>query len=110
MKAGRGSPKTAREPKNTFRPRARILHTLGDELISSETVAVLELVKNSYDADATRVLIRFGEPLEKGKGSIEILDNGSGMSIDTLQSVWLEPATPTKVDHRISNPAPGFWR
>ena len=76
-----------------FRPRARILRTLGEELISSETVAVIELVKNAYDADATRVLIRFNGSLEVGKGSIEIFDNGHGMSFTTVLSGWMELAT-----------------
>ena len=76
-----------------LRPRARILRTFGDELISSETVAVTELVKNSYDADATRVLIRFHGPLEIGKGSIEVIDNGHGMGFETIRSTWMEPAT-----------------
>lgn len=81
---------------NFFRPRARVLRTLGDELISSEVVAVLELVKNAYDADATRVLIRFDGPLEIGKGQLEVIDNGHGMSLKTVQSAWMEPATITK--------------
>lgn len=76
-----------------LRPRARILRTLGDELISSETVAVIELVKNAYDADATRVLVRFREPLEIGRGRIEVIDNGHGMSLETIQTTWMEPAT-----------------
>jgi len=76
-----------------LRPRARILRTLGEELISSETVAVIELVKNAYDADATRVLICFNGPLEVGKGSIEIFDNGHGMSFTTVLSGWMELAT-----------------
>jgi len=76
-----------------FRPRARIMRTLGNELISSGTVAILELVKNSYDADATRVLVRFNEPLEVGKGSIEVIDDGHGMSLATIQTAWMEPAT-----------------
>lgn len=76
-----------------LRPRARILRTFGDELISSETVAVIELVKNAYDADATRVLVRFQGPLEIGKGSIEVIDNGHGMSLDTILNTWMEPAT-----------------
>jgi Histidine kinase-, DNA gyrase B-, and HSP90-like ATPase len=75
-----------------LRPRARILRTLGDELISSETVAVIELVKNAYDADATRVLVRFQEPLEIGQGMIEVIDNGHGMSLETIQNAWMEPA------------------
>lgn len=77
-----------------LRPRARIMRTLGDELISSEVVAVIELVKNAYDADATRVLVRFSEPLEQGTGGIDIIDDGHGMSIETVEHAWLEPATP----------------
>jgi signal transduction histidine kinase len=77
-----------------LRPRARIMRTLGDELISSEVVAVIELVKNAYDADATRVLVRFTDELEAGAGAIDILDDGHGMSLDTIEHAWLEPATP----------------
>jgi len=79
-----------------LRPRARILRTFGDELISSETVAVIELVKNAYDADATRVLVRFHGPLEIGKGRIEVIDNGHGMSLETIRTAWMEPATLVK--------------
>ena len=76
-----------------LRPRARIMRTLGDELISSEIVAVIELVKNAYDADATRVLVRFRPPLEPGLGGIDIIDDGHGMTLDTIRGAWLEPAT-----------------
>lgn len=76
-----------------LKPRARILRTFGDELISSETVAVIELVKNSYDADATRVLVRFTGPLEEGAGAIDVIDDGHGMSTETVTTVWMEPAT-----------------
>jgi signal transduction histidine kinase len=79
-----------------LRPRARILRTLGDELISSETVALIELVKNAYDADATRVLVRFCEPIEIDKGKIEVIDNGHGMSLETIRTTWMEPATLVK--------------
>lgn len=72
------------------------MRTLGDELISSETVAVIELVKNAYDADATRVLIRFVGSLKRGEGSIEIIDNGHGMSLAVIKSAWMEPATYNK--------------
>lgn len=63
-----------------LRPRARLLRSFGDELISSESVAVTELVKNSYDADATDVLLRFAGTLTPGQGCIELIDNGHGMS------------------------------
>ncbi len=85
-----------------FRPRARILKTLGEELISSETVALIELVKNAYDADAKHVLVRFSGPFEKGKGSIEVIDDGHGMSSKTVQTAWMEPATNAKRKKKIS--------
>jgi hypothetical protein len=80
----------------SFRPRARIMRTLGQELISNETVALIELVKNAYDADATRVLIRFSDKLEKGQGYIEVIDNGHGMSLAVIKTAWMEPATNSK--------------
>ena len=87
---------------STLRPRARILRTLGDELISSEAVALMELVKNSYDADATRVLVRFHGPLEIGGGKVEVIDNGHGMSLETIQTTWMEPATLSRKRERRS--------
>jgi signal transduction histidine kinase len=89
-------------PGSALRPRARLLRTLGEELISNEVVAVIELVKNAYDADATRVLIRFTGLLEPGKGCIEVIDNGHGMELNTVQTVWMEPATPSKRDRHRS--------
>lgn len=85
-----------------FRPRARIMKTLGEELISSDSVALIELVKNSYDADASNVLIRFTGPLDVGSGKIEVLDNGVGMTLSTVQSAWMEPATGSKVNNKNS--------
>lgn len=85
-----------KSPGTILRPRARLLRTLGEELISNEVVAVIELVKNAYDADATNVLIKFTGPLEKGAGMIEIVDNGHGMELETVKTVWMEPATPSK--------------
>jgi hypothetical protein len=80
-----------------------LLRTLGEELISNEVVAVIELVKNAYDADATNVLIKFIGPLEIGTGAIEIIDNGHGMELETIKTVWMEPATPSKRgEHRFS--------
>ncbi len=70
------------------------MRTLGDELISSEVVALIELVKNAYDADATRVLLRFRDPLEPGQGGIDVIDDGHGMTVATVEGAWLEPATP----------------
>jgi len=72
------------------------MKTLGSELISNDAVAVIELVKNAYDAEASRVLIKFVGPLLPGQGRIEIFDDGSGMTPDVVRGAWMEPATPGK--------------
>lgn len=83
--------------ESALRPRARIMKTLGSELISNDAVAVIELVKNAYDAEAERVLIKFVGPLLPGQGRIEIFDDGSGMGLDVVRGAWMEPATPGKL-------------
>lgn len=85
-----------------LRPRARLLHTIGTELISSERVAVVELVKNAYDADADRVVVRLSGPLQPGAGCLQVLDDGHGMTADTVRSTWLEVATPHRARQRRS--------
>lgn len=67
--------------------------TIGSELISSASVALSELVKNSYDADASNVLVQLSEP-DNGPPELLVLDDGVGMSVKTITGVWLEPATP----------------
>lgn len=91
-----------------LRPRARLMLTIGLELISSETVALTELVKNAYDADATHVLVRLTGPVKDGaiapgQGTIVVLDDGVGMSADTIAGTWLEPATPSRRRQRHSD-------
>ena len=82
--------------ESALRPRARIMKTLGSELISNDAVAIIELVKNSYDAEANRVLIKFVGPMLRGQGRIEVFDDGIGMSLDVVRGAWMEPATPGK--------------
>lgn len=72
--------------QRALRPRARLLRTLGVDLISSEKVALIELVKNSFDADATAVIVRFRGPLAPGESSVEVWDDGHGMDVTTLQT------------------------
>lgn len=85
-----------------FRPRARIIRTIGDQLISGPEAAVIELVKNAFDADASRVVIKFVPPLSEGHGRIEISDDGHGMALSDIRDKWMEPATSSKLDVRIS--------
>ena len=79
----------------SFRPRARVLQLLGDELIGNARLAVFELVKNAYDADANEVVIRL-ELATQDEPAITVADDGEGMSLDVLRSVWLVPGH----DHR----------
>jgi signal transduction histidine kinase len=85
-----------------LRPRARLMLTLGLELISSEAVAISELVKNSYDADATTVLISLREGENGESTSLLILDDGVGMSPDAITRNWFEPATPNRRRRKVS--------
>lgn len=86
-----------RSGSQAFRPRARIIRTLGRELISNEVIAIQELIKNAYDADASVCMITFNPPLLPGQGEIVIEDDGEGMTLETLQLAWMEPATLSKV-------------
>ncbi|MBP9151692.1 MAG: ATP-binding protein [Flavobacteriales bacterium] len=79
-----------------FKPRARLLLQLGDQLIKNESIALVELVKNSYDADAQKVDIYMEHVDDKEKGIIIIEDDGCGMSADIVEKVWLEPGSDFK--------------
>ncbi len=83
------------EFKLAFRPRARLLQLLGDQLIGTPRLAVFELVKNSYDADAQNVIVTL-DGLTRGSPTITVDDDGEGMSLDTIKNIWLVPAD----DHR----------
>ena len=79
-----------------IRPRARLLRAIGADLISSEVVALLELVRNCYDADATRVELVFDHPENRENGQIEIKDNGHGMTRDILLGPCSSPRLTTR--------------
>ena len=85
-----------------FKPRARLIRTVGDRLISGPEAAIIELVKNGYDADAKWVRITFTPPLTPGEGSIVVEDNGHGMTIRDIEENWMEPATTDKIDRIVS--------
>lgn len=84
--------------KNFFQPRARLLLQLGDKLIKNENIALLELIKNSYDADSRWAKVKLRNIGDKNKGYIEILDEGEGMDIEIIENVWLEPGSDYKED------------
>ena len=83
-----------------IRPYARLLTMLGEQLIKNERIALIELIKNSYDADADWVKVTFqgfgnNYRIEE-ESKIIIEDNGHGMSQDLIENHWLNPATPEK--------------
>lgn len=84
-----------------LKPYARLLTMLGDQLIKNERVALGEIIKNSYDADASWVKLTF-EGFDENFGQtatskIIIEDNGFGMTQDIIENHWVNPATPTKL-------------
>lgn len=76
-----------------FKTRARILNQLGEQLIKSEGIALLELIKNAYDADATFCRVTMENISDKGKARIIISDDGCGMDVERIQKTWLELGT-----------------
>jgi len=85
-----------------FRYHPRLIRALGAELVTSDIVAIIELVKNSYDAFAHNVTIRFAEDAQGEY--IEIEDDGLGMTRDVIEDAWFTVATP----HKVSNPTTRF--
>jgi hypothetical protein len=83
----------------SFTPKARLIKILGEHLIKDATVGLLELVKNSYDADATYCEIKMIS-LNKPGAKIIISDNGSGMDLETFLKKWMNPATGHKEEQK----------
>ena len=83
---------------------ARLIYQLGEQLISDELVALLELIKNSYDADATKCIVTVDSRAETphGTGLILIQDNGNGMLPHTVEHDFLRLATDYKKVNKVS--------
>lgn len=71
-----------------FKISSALKNIIGSDLISDDFIAVFELVKNSYDAHATKVEITF-ENIYSENAKIIITDNGKGMNYDDLINKWL---------------------
>lgn len=76
--------------------RARLMLLLGEQLITDEVAAISELVKNAYDADATKTIVTLFGLSEPKEGYIIVRDNGHGMTHDQAISSWLELGTLSK--------------
>ena len=79
---------------------ARTIITLGRDSIKDHTTALIELVKNSYDADARKVEIEIfsNSPSEY----IRVADNGSGMTEKEVDKYWLRIGYSEKRKNRVS--------
>lgn len=91
--------------KHTFAITPRVIAHLGEDLIKNENIALVELVKNSYDAQATFCEVEFffiGDELSK----ITITDDGVGMDLDTIENVWLVIGTDNK-KKQLEHPSSG---
>ncbi len=80
-----------------FRISSGLKSLIGSELITDNFVAVFELVKNSFDAQASEVIIRF-ENIYSDNAKIIIQDDGKGMDHDDLLNKWLFVAYSAKRD------------
>ncbi len=81
-----------------FLSDSRLLEELGERLVASAEVAVVELIKNAYDADAVTCELQVDE---KSK-SITIIDDGHGMTRDEFEARWMRIATAGKMADRAS--------
>jgi HSP90 family molecular chaperone len=90
------------EDVHKIRPAGRHLLTIGRDLIQNQYAAIVELVKNAYDADSSEVAILFKASGDRRKLTISIVDNGHGMSRGVVVSKWLVPSTDDKVLRKTS--------
>jgi signal transduction histidine kinase len=79
------------EGKIPFTIEGRILRELGERLVKQPEIALLELIKNSYDADATRCSVAYDYP-----NTITVTDDGVGMTLAQFQNGWMRIGTSSK--------------
>ena len=82
------------EEKLHFKVSSGLKDIIGKDLITNELVAIFELVKNSYDADATKINLI----INSYENYIIIQDNGKGMNRDDIENKWLFVAHSEKKD------------
>ena len=86
--------------KSYFEPTGRLIMSIGKDLIKDLPAALVELVKNSYDADASYVKITYLK--NENELKIVVEDDGHGMSQDTVLNAWMVPSTDYKLKKKNS--------
>lgn len=74
--------------KKYFKVSSALKNVIGKDLITDDFVAIFELVKNSFDANAKRVDVKFNS-VNKADSSVVIVDNGKGMDFTDIEDKWL---------------------
>ena len=88
---------TKPESSFSFTVESMLLRELGERLVKRPEVALVELIKNSYDADATECKI-----FSKTADSITVYDDGVGMTLDQFQNGWMRIGTQNKSENHQS--------
>ena len=86
-----------------IRPAGRHILTIGRDLVQDPHAAIIELVKNAYDADSPDAIIAF-EATGEGEYRLRLTDRGHGMTRDTVINKWMVPSTPDKDDRAGRSP------
>jgi len=79
-----------------FTVDSALLTELGERLVGRAHVALAELIKNGYDADAKLVDVMVSDR------QIEVVDNGHGMSRDAFEHFWMRIGSQHKDRRRVS--------
>lgn len=77
--------------EESFSIESRIIREFGERLVKHPEVALLELIKNAYDADADRCTVNYNYPVE-----ISVTDDGHGMTLQEFQRGWMRIGTSSK--------------
>jgi signal transduction histidine kinase len=87
----------------SFKSEGRLLQELGLRLVASPEVALVELIKNAYDADSIDCLVSFSDK----EDALIVADHGHGMTLDDFITKWMSIATSSKTGQEVS---PRFGR
>jgi signal transduction histidine kinase len=93
----KSDPSLIKKGSEAFTIAGRIVREFGERLVKQPEVALLELIKNAYDADAESCTIDYKYPR-----SITVIDNGHGMTIDEFINGWMRIGTASKQERATS--------
>ncbi|MEW8287220.1 MAG: sensor histidine kinase [Candidatus Thiodiazotropha endolucinida] len=92
-----------------FSVDSQLMGELGEKLVTKNYIALSELIKNAYDADADNVTIRFIDAGDGGSidndSEIQVIDDGVGLAFEDVKRNWMRIAT----TYKVSNPVSSFY-